>query len=147
MDSVLISIDLGMSLQEIHDVRFNCSGDISAIGAPGLFECTFLAGTAQWQHAYTDVVSSPSFAPFTSNNISFVSSNGATWDFLLDGNASVYVRLITNMMYIPENPPDSIYGHIYSASLTIDATPATPVPEPTSMLLLVLGGLFLRKRK
>jgi hypothetical protein len=136
------NIDLGTELIQIHNVRFNCIGDISAIDAPGLFECTFFAGTAKWQHAYTDVIFSPSFTPFTCNNIPFVSSNDATWDFLLDGNASGYVGLITSAMFFPENPPDEIYGHIYSASLTIDAT---PVPEPATLLLLALGAFALKR--
>ncbi|MCX5638808.1 MAG: PEP-CTERM sorting domain-containing protein [Planctomycetota bacterium] len=142
-DSILFNIDLGTQLTEVHDVRFNCSGDIAAIDALGLFECTFFAGVAKCQHAYTDVISSPFFTPFTCDNIPFISSNSATWDFLLDGEASGYIRLITNIVYIPEFPPEHIYGNIYSASLSINAT---PVPEPCTLLLLGLGGLALLRR-
>lgn len=141
---ISFNLDLGTQLTEIHDVRFNCSGDIAAIDAPGLFECTFLAGVAKWQHAYTDVISSPSFTPFICDNIPFISSNSATWDFLLDGEASGYVQLITNIGYIPEFPPEHIYGNIYSASVSINAV---PVPEPTSVFFLGFGVIFLRKMK
>jgi hypothetical protein len=143
-NSISFNIDLGTELTEIHDVRFSCSGDIAGIDAPGMFECTFIAGAAKWQHAYTDAISSPTYTAFTDDNIPFISSNSATWDFLLDGEGSGYVRLITNIIYIPEFPPEHIYGNLSSASLSINAT---PVPEPTAVFLLGVGVIFLRKIK
>lgn len=142
-DPINFDIDLGVQLTEIHEVRFLGEGNILAIDAPGLFECTFIAGPAQWQHSYGPGIFGPESTSF-SCDASFVSSNSATWDFLLDGNANGYVRLITNIIYIPEFPPENITGNITSASLFIDAT---PVPEPTSILLLGLGGVLLRRRR
>ena len=139
-DSINFDIDLGVQLSEIYEVRFLSEGNITALDAPGLFECTLIAGTTQRQNAYTTEIFDPEPTSFDSN-ASFVSSNNATWDFLLDGNANGYVRLITSVVYPPEFPPENITGNITSASLLIDAM---PVPEPATILLLGFGVLILR---
>jgi len=48
------------------------------------------------------------------------------------------------VIYTPEFPPENITGNINSASLLIDAT---PVPEPTTVLLLAMGILGVRANK
>lgn len=142
-DPTDFNIDLGVQFTQIHEVRFQAQGDIYAVDAPGLFECTLIAAPAKGQHSYGPEIppsSPPVSVPFDCD-ATFIASNGATWDFLLDGKAVGYVRLITSATYPPEFPPENITGNINSASLLIDAT---PVPEPTSLLLFGLGALFLR---
>ena len=142
-DLVDFNIDIGVQLTQINEVRFQAQGDISAVDAPGLFECTFIAAPAKWQHSYSPEIipsSPPVSVPFDCD-ATFISSNGATWDFLLDGQANGYVRLITSVAYPPEFPPDDITGNINSASLFIDAN---PVPEPATVVLFVIGIPALR---
>lgn len=138
-------IDLDIQFSQINDVRFQVLGDITAVDAPGLFECIFVAAPGKWQRSASMVVvpsSPPAMVPLAIDT-TFISINSATWDFLLDGTGEGYVRLITSIMSIPESPPPNITGNISSANLLIDAT---PVSEPITIFLLA-GGVILSRLK
>lgn len=129
------NINLGVQFSQINEVRFQAQGDIFAVDAPGLFECTLVAAPAKLQYSCGPEItpSSPPESVAFDFDAGFFSVDGATWDFLLDGEAYGYVWLVTSMMYPPEYPPENITGNINSAFLLIDAI---PVPEPTTLIFI-----------
>ncbi len=148
-EEVPFEFDLGIALSEVLEVRFGAVGLIMA--GEGLY-----TGCLVEQHfeAYLDaeagiwVAATPSLgaatwpwpAPFA-GEFEFGPSGGATWDFLLDGHATGQVSL-EEVLFGPmfEQPP---WGELESASLIIEAA---PIPEPATLSLLALSGLFITRR-
>jgi hypothetical protein len=145
------SIDLGTTLIEVQEVRFSCEGSITAgvnyegdpyswsfavwlpADPPGLWGAYGpLAGAATW----------PAAEPFAGEPV-LGPVIPATWDFLLDGQATGWVEL-PEVQEIPELPSQQYpTGVLDQASLIIEAT----VPEPTTLWLIALGSLALLRRR
>ena len=124
------TIDLGEPLYQVNEVRFICQGTVTA-------------GLDYWMNPYSDKFygvfdTDPgymgAFGPYVgagtypmpepfSANILFESHSGATWDFLLDGQAAGTVYL-DSIITIPEFPPKlPASGHLNTAQIQIDAIP------------------------
>ena len=124
------TIDLGEPLYAINEVRFICEGTVTA-------------GLNYYMHPYSDefygffdtdpgfmIANGPSVGASTypepqpfSANVEFESHLGATWDFLLDGQAAGTVYL-SGIYFIPEFPPVSLpTGYLSAAQIRINAVP------------------------
>ena len=124
------TIDLGVELLQINEVRFMCAGTVTA-------------GLDYWMHPLPDyfhgffdtdpgymTANGPTVGASTyplpeyfSDNPQFVPKFGATWDFLLDGQANGVV-VLSAIMSIPEFPPISYpTGYLQVASIEIVAVP------------------------
>jgi len=142
------NIDLGTPLASVQQVQFSCEGTITggliSYGQP--YGTKFLAGLDEgpgyWlaTASYAGEATWPAPESF-SGTYGFSSSGGANWDMLLDGQTSGWIELSV-LFWIPEHPPPISFpsGTISSASLIIEAT---PVPEPGSALLVLIGGLWM----
>lgn len=82
------------------------------------------------------------------NNIGVISSGGITLDNLpgtwqtasVSGAIPVNTRWVISAVFYNNASLESNPGYVDAVELTI-------VPEPTTMCLLALGGLLLRRRK
>ena len=129
-ESESFTIDLGVDLRQINEVRFICAGTVTG-------------GLDYWMEAYSDhfygffdtepgymIAVGPTVGASTypspesfSDNPRFEPRFGATWDFLLDGKADGSVDL-SNIMFMPEFPPISLpTGYLEDASIEINAVP------------------------
>jgi hypothetical protein len=144
LDKVDFNIDLGVQFTQINEVRIQAQGSITAVDAPGFLYFSLPAAVDKIWYLSGPVIypsSPPVSVPF-SMDTPFLSGNGATWDFLLDGTADGYVVLVTGMPYADEGPIPNITGYIDSAFLLIDAV---PVPEPATISVILFSLPFLRK--
>jgi hypothetical protein len=124
------TINLGESLSQINEVRFICNGSVTAglsyYWEPysdhfyGFFSTDPGYMTARCPNAGQAAYPSPE--PFSANVV-FQPNIGATWDFLLDGQAVGSVSL-SGIAFIPEFPPMTYpTGYVSSAQIRIDADP------------------------
>ncbi len=140
------SFDLGTPLASVQQVQFSCSGTITAgLGPYGQpYGTRFLADLNEGPGYWLAIASNagqatwPAPEPF-SGTYAFSRHAGANWSILLDGRTSGYIEM-DGIVWIPEEPPPISFpsGTISAASLIIEAT---PVPEPGSALLVLIGGL------
>ncbi len=123
-----VEFDLGVMLSDVNEVKFFCDGTITAgvscIGTPFSWRFSayldadtgFMSATGPW--AGEDTYPSPE--PFTGQS-QFRPHFGGTWEFLLDGHATVRVEF-SPVYYIPEFPPREFpYGYLSSASIIVNA--------------------------
>ena len=124
------TIDVGTELLQINEVRFVCEGTVTA----GLgywmnpFSDNFYGffdTDPGYMVAYGPMVGASTYPlpePF-SDNPEFVPKFGATWDFLLDGqaNGSVILSMVFCMPEFPHKAPAS--GYLEVATIQIDAVP------------------------
>lgn len=145
------SLDLGTALSSVQSVSFQYDGNITAgrysDGTP--YNSKFIAGFYNSGAIYT---SSPYAGAATWPNpeplsgiVPMPDSGGASWTFLLDGQATGYVQL-SNVMWWDGTPPplNNPSGYMNSASLIIEAT---PVPEPAGLVLLAAAAFMLNRRR
>ncbi len=124
------TIDLGTELLQINEVRLICEGTVTA-------------GLDYWWNPFSDyfygffdtepgymwakgpLVGASTYPlpePF-SDNPKFVPEFGATWDFLLDGQANGSV-ILSGIFFIPEFPPKAFpSGYLEVAIIQINAVP------------------------
>ncbi len=124
------TIDLGEPLYEVNEVRLICQGTVTA-GLGNLMEpySDEFYGFFDTDPGFMMAVGPSAGAgtyplpePFSAN-VEFESYFGATWDFLLDGQADGEVYL-SEIYFIPEFPPISFpSGYINTAQIQIDAIP------------------------
>ncbi|UCC22578.1 MAG: hypothetical protein JSW23_00445 [Planctomycetota bacterium] len=124
------TINLGVELLQINEVRFTCAGTVTA-------------GLDYWMepisdrfYAYFDtepgyiIAVGPAVGENTyplpeyfSDNPRFEPMFGATWDFLLDGQADGLV-VLSALYFLPEFPPISLpSGYLQAASIEMNALP------------------------
>lgn len=153
------AIDFGRSFSQINSVTIHWTGSVTAGMAYPLWEepyvwtGEFMAGfPGQSAYAGTKSLGEATYPDPQSFDIysGFWLFTNYTWDFLLDGRADLNVEFLPAMQNWEGDgtdiPPS---GQLSFASIQVDAT---PVPEPSGLLMLVpgllaLGGTILRRRR
>jgi len=124
------TIDLGVELQQINVVRFICAGTVTAglsyyaTPIPAKF-CASFDTDPEFMWAIGPKVGASTYPlpEYFSDNPRFEPMGGATWDFLLDGQADGWV-VLSSIVYVPEQPPISFpTGYLEAASIRINAVP------------------------
>jgi len=146
-----IEFDLGVQLYQVQSVRFVCAGNVTAglnysFQPYGDYFGCFLNAEPYYMYAVGPTVGAstyPSPQYFSGQYLFNPFIGDETWNFLLDGHATGYVKLAT-IYSIPEFPPYSYpHGYLDSASIIIEATPVCPTDnnlasyEPSSVCLSV----------
>ena len=142
------NFDFGVSFVTIDEVRIGWTGTIT----PGLGhgDGVELPGDVwfPWPARFRAWLNYPPYAgswwTFVGDNSfsteqTFVPTSGATWDFLLDGEGDIYVELSPAIVIggVMVTPPS---GQILDAYLVV-------IPEPATLSLLAIGGLFGTRRR
>lgn len=142
------AFDFGMSFESIQDVRLETTGVLT----PGVDWDPFDHSNGKlivWDVQIEVCMEPPQGlwflfvgpydGSYTDNQL-FQQMGGATWDFLLDGKAEITAQLAG---YYPYQPVTMPTASISTAYLVVEGT---PVPEPASVVMLIAGAWFLRKR-
>ena len=124
------TIDLGVELLQINEVRFVCAGTVTAgldYGMNPLSDhfCAYFTDPGFYIIAVGPTVGASTYPlpESFSDNPQFTLGLGATWDFLLDGQADGLVYL-DPIVSAPEYPPISHpTGYLQAASIEINAVP------------------------